>query len=78
VADWLANQDPPGSWEAAYQPVAVDGDVAVSTGRSRYFEADGSLAREYWNSYLLAFDGAGRCRQFTEWFMLRTEAKTEE
>ncbi|HYY79143.1 MAG TPA: nuclear transport factor 2 family protein [Actinomycetes bacterium] len=77
VSDWLANQDPPGSWEAAYQPVAVDGDVAVATGRSRYLEADGSLAREYWNCYLLAFDDQGRCRQLTEWFMLRTEAKVE-
>jgi hypothetical protein len=57
--------------------VAVDGDVAVATGRSRYLEADGSLAREHWNCYLLAFDDGGRCRQFTEWFTLRTEAKVE-
>ncbi|HEX8132750.1 MAG TPA: nuclear transport factor 2 family protein, partial [Actinomycetes bacterium] len=28
VADWRADQDPPGSWEAAYEPLAVDGDVA--------------------------------------------------
>src|ERR671931_389438 len=34
VSDWLANQDPPGSWEAAYQPVAVDGDVAVASDRA--------------------------------------------
>jgi ketosteroid isomerase-like protein len=78
VADWLANQDPPGSFEAAYEPVAVDGDVAVATGRSRYFEGDGSLAREYWNCYVLRFDAAGRCREFTEWYMKRQATDVEE
>ena len=64
VADWTTNQDPPGSWEAEYRPLAVDGDVAVSIGESRY--ADG---KTYSNIFVCRFDGEGRCREFREWFM---------
>jgi uncharacterized protein (TIGR02246 family) len=78
VADWLANQDPPGSFEAAYRPLAVDGDLAVATGRSRYLDPDGSLSREYWNCFVLRFDADGRCAELTEWFMKRTANQVEE
>ncbi len=36
VADWLADPDRPGSWEASYEPLAVDGEVAVASGSTRY------------------------------------------
>jgi uncharacterized protein (TIGR02246 family) len=77
VTDWLANQDPPGSFEAAYEPLAVDGDLAVATGRSRYLAPDGSLVREYWNCFVLRLDADGRCREFTEWYMKRTGEDVE-
>ena len=41
VADWLANKDDPGAWEAAYEAWAVEGDRAVATGTSRYDDSDG-------------------------------------
>ena len=34
-------RDEPGTWEAEYRCVAVDGDTAVATGYSRYFESSG-------------------------------------
>ena len=42
VADWLDDPDAAGSWEAQYEPYAVDGDRAVAVGESRYLE-DGRL-----------------------------------
>src|SRR4051794_15870829 len=36
VADWLKSPDDPGSWEAEYRAVAVDGDTGVAVGESRY------------------------------------------
>ena len=36
VRDWNADPDAPGSWEAEYRPLAVDGDVAIAMGESRY------------------------------------------
>jgi hypothetical protein len=64
VADWQGDRDEPGSWEARYEPLLVDGDRAVATGETRY--ADG---RTFSNIFVLAFDGEGRCREFTEWYM---------
>jgi SnoaL-like domain len=64
VADWLGDRDEPGSWEASYAPLLVDGDRAVATGETRY--ANG---RTFSNLFVLAFDGDGRCREFTEWYM---------
>jgi ketosteroid isomerase-like protein len=64
VADWLEDPDEPGSWEASFAALLVEGDRAVATGETRY--ADG---RTFSNLFVLAFDGDGRCREFTEWYM---------
>jgi SnoaL-like domain len=69
VADWIADQDEPGTWTAEYLPFAVDGQEAVATGVSRYDNAEGK--REYHNVFLCRFDAQGRCREFTEVFALR-------
>lgn len=70
IADWLVNPDPPNSFTASYRPLVVEGNTAVANGRSTYFEADGqTLKREFDNIFLLRFDQAGRCTEFTEWFM---------
>ena len=42
VAAWLANPDEPGSWEADYEVLAVDGDTYVAHGRTRYLTDDRS------------------------------------
>jgi hypothetical protein len=70
VASWLEEPDAPGTYEGRYQPLVVEGEQAVATGRSRYLDPDGALKRQYHNCFVLRFDGEGRCGEFTEWFML--------
>lgn len=69
--DWLSDRDDPDSWTAEYQPLAIDGEVVVATGRSTYTNPDGSIRTIYDNCFVMRFDGAGRCREFTEFFMER-------
>ena len=70
VANWLENRDAPGTYQAQYRPLVVEGNTAVANGRSTYYEPDGkTYLREYDNIFLLRFDDSGRCTEFTEWFM---------
>jgi SnoaL-like domain len=64
--DVAGGRDEEGTYDARYEPVAVDGDVAVAVGTSSYTDST-----VYENCFLLRFDDAGRCREFTEWFMER-------
>jgi ketosteroid isomerase-like protein len=73
VEAWLDEGDPPGSWEAAYEPFAVDGDRAVATGVSRYFATNTDPERTYHNVFLLRFADEGRCAEFTELYMLEEQ-----
>ena len=67
-----SGRDEPGTYEASYRAVAVDGDVAVATGTSSYRdESGGEIKRVYDNCFVMRFDSEGRCREFTEWFMKR-------
>jgi ketosteroid isomerase-like protein len=71
VASWLEGKDTPGTYDGHYEPVAIDGDLAVAHGRSRYFTdaSKAELAREYDNLFLIRFDDHGRCRSIREWYM---------
>jgi hypothetical protein len=70
VADWLKNPDAPGSYDASYRPVAINGDLAVANGRSLYFEqGTRSVHREFDNIFLIRFNDSGECIEFREWFM---------
>ena len=40
--DWLANPDEPGTWEASYRPLLVDGNKAITTGNSSYTQRPAS------------------------------------
>jgi hypothetical protein len=80
VASWLgqdasgdaSTRDAPGTYEAEYSPVAVDGDTVVATGTSRYREVPGGpVVRIYENCFIIRFDEAGRCREFTEYYLRR-------
>ena len=65
-----SSRDQPGTYEASYAPVAVDGDVVVATGTSSYRdEPGGPITRVYHNCFLMAFDASGRCRDFTEFYV---------
>jgi ketosteroid isomerase-like protein len=65
--DVASTRDKPGTYDASYEPVAIDGDVVVAVGSSTYTDPP----TVYDNCYLLRFDADGRCSEFTEWFMKR-------
>jgi len=68
----VADQDKPGTYDAAYRAFAVDGDVAVATGSSTYLSGPGGPVKEvFHNCFVMRFDSAGRCREFTEWYVRR-------
>lgn len=73
VASWLADPDAPGTYEASYEPIAVDGDVAVTNGRSSYFKdsSRSELIKQWDNIFVIEFDKDGRCRSFREWYVPR-------
>jgi ketosteroid isomerase-like protein len=77
VGAWLgeggegaSTRDDPGTYDAVYTTLAVDGDVAVAVGTTTYMtEPGGSVDRVFYNCFIMRFDDDGRCREFTEWFM---------
>jgi ketosteroid isomerase-like protein len=71
AANWLETPDDPGSWTAEYRPWAVDGDRAVAVGESRYLATDKEPEEVFHNVFLLRFDEAGQCTEFTDVYMLR-------
>jgi hypothetical protein len=77
VNGWLepdgnaSSRDAEGTYDARYEVYAVDGERVVAVGTSTYYP-DTTRAkpdRVYHNVFLIEFDGAGRCRDFTEYFM---------
>ncbi len=70
VASWLEDPDQPGTFDGAYEPLVVEGSVAVANGRSRYYTAGTAfVGAEYDNIFVLRFDEQGKCVEFREWFM---------
>ncbi len=75
IASWLKEPDDPEAWQAEYEVLAIDGDVFVAHGRTRYLTDDRSeVDREFANVFVCRFDPDGRCREFTEWYMRRRPA----
>ena len=74
VPDGVASgRDEPGTYEARYEPYAVEGDRAVAVGWSRYWTdaARREEADAFDNVFLLRFDDRGQCAEFTEFFVRR-------
>ena len=80
VATWLGESDAPeastpdepGTYDAAYRTVAVDGQTAVATGTTTYFQRPGGpVETRFDNCYVMRFGPDGRCAEFTEWYMER-------
>jgi hypothetical protein len=74
VRSWLGDEahagastrDEKGTFDADYRT------VAVATGSSRYLSEPGGPVREaYDNCFVMRFDSAGRCQEFTEWYIQR-------
>ena len=83
VNGWLepdgnaSTRDAEGTYEARYEVYAVDGERVVAVGTSTYYP-DTTRAkpdRVYDNVFLIEFDWAGRCRDFTEYFMKEPDAQ---
>jgi hypothetical protein len=73
-ADGASTRDAPDTYDASYSPVAVDGDTVVARGWSSYRqEPGGPVVRVYDNCFLMEFDDAGRCRDFTEFYARRPD-----
>jgi ketosteroid isomerase-like protein len=68
VADW--EPEDPAGWEATYSVLAIDGDVHVASGETRYRTGDGEPDQRYANIFVCRFDADGRCTDFTEWWTL--------
>lgn len=79
VGSWIepsgdaSGRDEPGTFDAHYEPWAIDGVRAVARGASRYFTdaTRTTVDRTYDNVFLLEFDADGRCRSFIEFFRKR-------
>jgi len=53
-------------------PVAVDGDTVVAQGTTTYRKVpDGPVHQVYDNCFVMRFTEQGRCRGFTELYVLR-------
>ncbi len=74
VHAWLQERDEPGTYDAHYEPVVIEGDRAVTNGRSHYFEQGSDKLKAEWdNVFILRFDEQGRCKEYREWYMQRPE-----
>lgn len=65
VRQWIERGQADGSWEFEWRPLVEVDDLAIVTGRTRY--ADPPVS--YRNLFVIRFDGTGRCRDFTEWWI---------
>ena len=65
IAGWLERQDEPGTWVFRYQVLAVAADLAFVRGWTHYNEPPSDFS----NLWVIRFEAAGRCLEFTEWWM---------
>ena len=67
-----SSRDKPGTFRADLRPFAVEGNKAVAIGTCTYWTdaTHDEIARVYYNNWLLEFDDEGKCRSFTEYWML--------
>ena len=70
VESWLDHEDEPGTFDAAYECWALEGDRAVGVGTSTYTAPERKV---YDNAFLLVFNGDGRCADFTELYIKRPQ-----
>jgi uncharacterized protein (TIGR02246 family) len=71
TAEWMAERhlSQRSAYDAHYEPIAIDGDLAVTHGRTRFYDAaSGATLTEYDNVWVLRFGPDGRCSEFHEWY----------
>jgi ketosteroid isomerase-like protein len=70
VREWLGRKDDPGGWEFEHEVLAVDGDLAVVRGVTRYKPPSDT----YENLWLIRIGEDGRAREFVEYWMAHEKA----
>ena len=79
VDNWLENKDDPGTYDAEYSVLAIDGDTYVAHGRSDYFESPGGPLRDqYFNVYVCRFNERGECTSFTEYWIQNRDIRRNQ
>ena len=74
-----SSRDEPGTYDGAYTPVAVEGDVVVATGTSTYRDSPGGpVTQVFGNCFVMRFDVDGRCREFTEYYVRHPRSGPED
>jgi ketosteroid isomerase-like protein len=76
TAEWMSERDIfiGNGYDAVYEPIAIDGDIVVTHGRTLFFDpATGEMKGEFDNVWVLRFGPDGRCAEFHEWYAGRPE-----
>lgn len=79
TAEWISEADlfTKGGYDATYVPIAIDGDIAVTHGRTRFVDpGTGEVITDYDNIWVLRFGPDGRCAEFHEWYSMRPKDGT--
>ncbi len=63
VQGWLERKDAPYEATFEWRPLTVTEEVAVIQGTATYPD------QTFSNLWMIRLDAAGRCREFTEWWM---------
>lgn len=65
VSNWLEIDDSEDNWDFEWRPLIETDDLAIITGRTRYFEPEIT----YRNLFVIRFAEDERCYDFTEWYI---------
>lgn len=65
VSAWQEIDDNEENWDFEWLPLVETDQIAVVTGRTRYFEPEAS----YRNLFIIRFAEDDRCYDFTEWYI---------
>jgi ketosteroid isomerase-like protein len=68
VDGWLDGKDEPGTWTFAWQVLLDTPELGIVTGTTAYSDP----LQTYNNLWLIRLAADGRCREFTEWWMLHS------
>jgi ketosteroid isomerase-like protein len=76
TAEWMAEKHlfARGGYDAVYEPIAIDGPIVVTHGRTRFYDVQtGETQAEFDNVWVLRFAPDGRCAEFHEWYAGRPD-----
>jgi ketosteroid isomerase-like protein len=65
VKEWLGRMDEPGDWTFEHELLAVEGDLVVLRGVTRYKDP----TPDYENLWLIWLEADGRAREFIEYWI---------